>query len=57
MDNLRLVSEKGRIATKDNSMIFGNIVYLIDENDIKLYHLINNDNDEIQTDISSLLIN
>lgn len=53
---MRLVTNKGRFATKDNSMIFSNIVWLIDENDIKLYHLIDIDGKEIEYDLHELLI-
>ena len=53
---MRLVTNKGRFATKDNSMIFSNIVWLIDESDIKLYHLIDIDGKEIDCDLHELLI-
>ena len=53
---MRLVTNKGRFATKDNSMIFSNIVWLIDENDIKLYHLIDIDGKEIECDLHEVLI-
>lgn len=53
---LKLVSDKGRWATKDNSMIFGNVVYLVDESDIRLYHLIDKNKKEINVDILSCLV-
>lgn len=54
---LKLVSEVGRFALKDNSMIFSNVVYLVDEGDIKLYHLINdNDLEEIDKYVDRYLI-
>ncbi len=40
---LKLVSEEGRFALKDNSMIFSNVVYLLSEDDTRLYHLIRED--------------
>ena len=54
---LKLVSEVGRFALKDNSMIFSNVVYLVDKGDIKLYHLINdNDLEEIDKYVDRYLI-
>jgi hypothetical protein len=53
---LKLVSDKGRWATKDNSMIFGTVVYLVDESDIRLYHLIDKNKKEINVDILSCLV-
>lgn len=44
---MKLVSEKGHWATKDNSMIFTNVVYLIEEKDAYLYHLIDDNNQDI----------
>lgn len=39
--HMRLVSDYGTSwAIKDNSMIFGNVVWLCDINDIKQYHLL-----------------
>lgn len=40
---LKLVSKEGRFALKDNSMIFSNVVYLLNEDDTRLYHLIQED--------------
>jgi len=40
---LKLVSDNGRFATLDNSMIFSNVVYLLSEDDTRLYHLIQED--------------
>lgn len=37
---MKLVSEVGRFALKNNSMIFGNVIWLCEENDKKMYHLI-----------------
>lgn len=45
---MKLVIDKGRWATKDNDMIFGNVVWLIDEKDVTLYHLIDNNRNEIE---------
>jgi hypothetical protein len=44
---MKLVSEIGRWATKDNSMIFSNVVYLVNEGDIKLYHLLDENMNEV----------
>ena len=40
---MKLISEKGHFATKDNSMIFSNIVWLVSEGGSKSYHLIDED--------------
>lgn len=54
---LKLVSEKGRFALKDNSMIFSNVVYLIEMDDIRLYHLIQDDSlDEIDQYVEKYLV-
>lgn len=47
---MKLVIDKGRWATKDNEMIFGNIVWLCDREDVSLYHLIDEDKNEIKLD-------
>lgn len=47
---MKLVIDNGRWATKDNAMIFGNVVWLINEKDINLYHLIDEDKKEIELD-------
>ena len=47
---LRLISDKGRWATKNNEMIFTNIVWLCDRDDALLYHLIDDDKNEIKLD-------
>jgi hypothetical protein len=44
---MKLVIDEGHWATKDNSMIFGNIVWLCCEEDVKLYHLIDDNREEI----------
>lgn len=44
---MKLVTEKGRWALRDNSMIFGNIVWLCEYKDIYLYHLIDDNSQEI----------
>jgi len=54
---LKLVSEKGRFALKDNSMIFSNVVYLIEMDDTRLYHLIQDDSlDEIDYYVEKYLV-
>ena len=54
---LKLVSENGRWATKGNDMIFSNVVWLIDENDAKNYHLIDEHYNDFQIDTKNFLIN
>ena len=54
---LKLVSENGRWSTKDNDMIFGNVVWLMDENDAKNYHLIDEHRNNIKIDAKNYLIN
>lgn len=53
---LKLVSEEGRFALKDNSMIFSNVVYLIDRNDAKMYHLIDKKGDEITPYVDKFMV-
>lgn len=45
---MKLISDKGRWATKDNTMIFSNIVWLTKREDVLLYHLIDENKNEIQ---------
>lgn len=40
---LKLVSKKGRWAKLDNSMIFSNVIYLVDEKDAWTYHLVDDE--------------
>lgn len=54
---LKLVSESGRWATKDNDMIFSNVVWLMDENDAKNYHLIDEHYNDFKIDTKNYLIN
>lgn len=55
---LKLVSNTGRWALRDNSMIFSNVVWLIEEKDTQLYHLIDDNHEEIklENDISDYMI-
>lgn len=55
---LKLVSNTGRWALRDNSMIFSNVVWLIEEKDAQLYHLIDDNHEEIklENDISDYMI-
>lgn len=55
---LKLVSNTGRWALRDNSMIFSNVVWLIEEKDAQLYHLIDDNHEEIklENDISNYMI-
>jgi hypothetical protein len=39
-----LFTDKGKWATKDNSMIFANVVYLSNKLDALKYHIIHEDN-------------
>jgi len=45
---MRLVSDKGRWAKLDNSMIFSNVIYLTERNDALSYHLIDDNGKEIR---------
>lgn len=45
---MKLVIDKGRWATKDNEMIFGNVVWLTSEKDVALYHLIDDNHNTIE---------
>lgn len=46
---MKLVSEYGTSwAVKDNSMVFGNVVWLCDINDIKQYQLLDKDKKPIK---------
>ena len=44
---MKLVTDKGRWATKNNEMIFSNVVWLTEKKDAYLYHLIDDNNDNI----------
>lgn len=45
---MKLVSDKGHWATRDNSMIFSNVVWLINEKDAYTYHLIDDEHKDIE---------
>ena len=49
---MKLVAEKGHWATRDNSMIFSNVVWLMNEKDALTYHLIDDNHNEIKLDKS-----
>jgi hypothetical protein len=49
---MKLVSDKGHWALKDNSMIFSNIIWICKEKDAFLYHLIDDNHNEIELDKS-----
>ena len=54
---MKLVSEVGRFALRDNSMIFCNVVWICEENEIKMYHLIeNHGTNEIDKDVEKYLV-
>lgn len=44
---MKLFTDKGHWATKNNEMIFSNVVWLTEKKDAYLYHLIDNNKDEI----------
>lgn len=52
----KLVSANGRWAYKDNSMIFSNVVWLCEEDNKKLYHLIDDNKNEITDDVDKYLV-
>lgn len=56
MNMLKLVSEVGKWATKDNSMIFCNVVWLSSKEDAYKYHLIDDDKNEIKVDVDSCIV-
>ena len=47
---MKLVTDKGHWATKNNEMIFGNVVWLCEKKDAYLYHLIDDNKNEIILD-------
>lgn len=53
---LKLVSEVGKWATKDNSMIFCNVVWLSSKEDTYKYHLIDDEKNEIKVDIDDFIV-
>ena len=44
---MKLVTDKGHWATKNNEMIFSNVVWLCEKKDAYLYHLIDDNNNDI----------
>lgn len=46
---------KTRWSTKDNSMIFGNVVYMSSKDDMRLYHLIDQDLNELSVSLEDCL--
>ena len=48
---ITLETSVGRFATKDNSMIFSNIVWMSSENDIRLYHVVDENLNEIEAKV------
>lgn len=44
---MRLETDKGRFATKNNEMIFASPVYLMSKDDVHLYHIIDEDGNTI----------
>lgn len=45
---MKLVIDKGHWATRNNEMIFGNIVWLCVRKDVYIYHLIDDEHNEIK---------
>ena len=45
---MKLVSDEGRWALRDNSMIFCNVVWIGSEKEASIYHLIDSNNNEIE---------
>lgn len=45
---MKLVIEDGHWATKNNDMIFGNVVWLINKNEAYSYHLVDDNHQEIK---------
>ncbi len=52
----KLVSNVGRFALRDNSMIFSNVVNLVDEKDKRLYHLIDENGNEIDSYMGGYIV-
>lgn len=46
---LKIETDKGRFATKDNEMIFQSPVYLVKPDDVKLYYIIDEEGNIIDT--------
>ena len=44
---MKLFTDKGQWATKNNEMIFSNVVWLTEKKDAYLYHLIDDNNNNI----------
>ena len=53
---LKLVSEKGRWATHGNTMIFSNVVYLCSLEDMNLYHLIDENGNDMHVKQADYLV-
>lgn len=47
-DTMKLVAEEGRWALRDNSMIFCNVIWLLEKKDAYSYHLIDDNYKEIE---------
>ncbi|MDY4183122.1 MAG: hypothetical protein SOX92_02350 [Candidatus Onthovivens sp.] len=53
---LRLISDYGRWANSDCSMIFKYVVYLENENDALKYHLIDDDGNDLHVDVLKYIV-
>lgn len=51
---VRLYSEVGRWALKDNSMIFSNVIWC-NRDDVSIYHLIDEDRNEIKFNLEECM--
>ena len=52
----KLVSNVGRFALRDNSMIFSNVVNLVNEKDKRLYHLIDENGNELDSYMGGYIV-
>lgn len=53
---LRLISNTGRWANNDCSMIFKYVVYLEDENKALKYHLIDDEGNDMHVDVLKYIV-
>ena len=53
---IKLISDKGRWALRDNSMIFGNIIWESSIESCRKYHLIDDDENDLPFDLESCIV-
>lgn len=54
---VKLVAENGRWATKDNDMIFSNVVWCKDkEVALKIYHLIDENGNDMKVNVEDFIV-